>query len=350
MNENGNPPFVSIVIPAFKRITYLKRLLESISIQNYKDFEVVVSDDSNNAEVKSLCEHFQKQFSLFYFGNNSPYGTPENWNQGIEKARGTWIKIMHDDDWFSSPNSLNKFAELAKITNKDFIFSSYKNVLEKSNKEEIITPSFWRKILLKLEPHVLLAKNIIGPPSVSMYKRKDDDLRYDKRMKWLVDVDFYIRAAQLSENEGKKSNHSKSNLKTNSHQKYWFDHISDPLISVGIGEDQVTNECFRNLDVEIPEHFLLLEKNGISSLKNIIVYDAWWRLFRNLNVFDLDPILQTGFSKPIPILMVKIIEDLNRNQKSIKRSGLLSKFFMLLSYIKNFPLIKKNVDFNSSNH
>ena len=49
-------PFVSICIPAYKRISYLKRLLESIIIQTYKDYEVIITDDSDNDSVKDLLK------------------------------------------------------------------------------------------------------------------------------------------------------------------------------------------------------------------------------------------------------------------------------------------------------
>ena len=41
-------------------------------------------------------------------------------------------------------------------------------------------------------PEVLLAANRIGPPSVVIFK-KDLNVLFDSRMRWLVDIDFYIR-------------------------------------------------------------------------------------------------------------------------------------------------------------
>ena len=46
-----------------------------------------------------------------YFKNADQLGTPENWNEGLRKASGDWIKIMHDDDWFTGPESLHIFTE-----------------------------------------------------------------------------------------------------------------------------------------------------------------------------------------------------------------------------------------------
>jgi glycosyltransferase involved in cell wall biosynthesis len=49
-------PFVSFAYRHTKS-SYLKRLLESIIIQTYKDFEVVITDDSDNDSVRILKEY-----------------------------------------------------------------------------------------------------------------------------------------------------------------------------------------------------------------------------------------------------------------------------------------------------
>ena len=49
-------PFISICIPAFQRVDYL-RLLDSIEIQSFRDFETVISDDSPGHEVQELIRN-----------------------------------------------------------------------------------------------------------------------------------------------------------------------------------------------------------------------------------------------------------------------------------------------------
>ena len=62
-------PIISICIPAYKRIDYLKRLLWSIEIQKFKDFEVIISDDSNDDSVAVLLKEFNGRFEIKYFKN-----------------------------------------------------------------------------------------------------------------------------------------------------------------------------------------------------------------------------------------------------------------------------------------
>jgi len=99
-------PFISICIPTYKRIQYLKRLLNSIAIQNFKDFEVIITDDSPSGDVNDLCDRYKNKIQINYYKNPAPLGTPENWNESIRHAKGEWIKLMHDDDWFANEDSL----------------------------------------------------------------------------------------------------------------------------------------------------------------------------------------------------------------------------------------------------
>lgn len=308
--------FISICIPAYKRVEFLGRLLDSIAMQSYKDFEVIVSDDSPGNDVKELCDKYMNSFSLQYHKNDTALGTPENWNEAIRRANGRWIKLMHDDDWFSHDKSLHIFAEAARENDGKFIFSSYTNVFFPDKREEQVRPSSFRMKQLKKDPLTLLSKNIIGPPSVSLH-RNTSDVLYDKNIKWLVDIDFYNRRLQ---------------------QENLF-HIDELLVHVGMSEEQVTAMCHSNPQVEIPENFYFLQKTGTGHLKNILVYDAWWRLLRNLTIKNQQQLEQLVAGKWPEIILV-ILKDVNKVSARLIRVGVISKLMMALSYLKNKNKIK----------
>ena len=115
-------PFISICIPAYRRTEFLKRLLDSVEIQTYTNYEVVITDDSPDVSVQELVEQHAVRSKIRYYKNPKTLGTPENWNEGLRYARSEWIKIMHDDDWFSGPESLAGFAEAIRKTDYGFYF------------------------------------------------------------------------------------------------------------------------------------------------------------------------------------------------------------------------------------
>lgn len=102
---------VSICIPAYKHIDFLRRCLNSILEQRFTDYEVVITDDSPDDSLQKLVEEYSDE-RIKYFKNKKALGSPLNWNEGIKKANGEYIKILHHDDWFSSPDSLEKYVRL----------------------------------------------------------------------------------------------------------------------------------------------------------------------------------------------------------------------------------------------
>jgi glycosyltransferase involved in cell wall biosynthesis len=286
-------------------------LLDSIAVQTFRDFEVIVSDDSDNDSVKKLLISYETKFKIRYFKNEPSLGTPANWNFGISKAEGEWIKIIHDDDWFATPESLKVFVKHTSYKHK-FIFCAYANMDNKSAiGKKIYFPFFWKKRIIK-DPLTLLAHNVVGPPSVILVHRSIKEL-YDERMKWRVDMDFYVRLL----------------LKERS-----YTYIDKVLVNVGIGDTQVTNECFENPSVELPEGFLLLKKYGENRLKNIWVYDAWWRLLRNMKVTD-EQQLKKYVNEKWPEVIIQMAKHLNTIPHKLLKMGVSSKATMLISYLIN---------------
>jgi glycosyltransferase involved in cell wall biosynthesis len=315
-----SPVLISICIPAYKRTEFLKRLLDSIAVQIFRDFEVVVTDDSPDMTVKALCETYERQLQLRYFRNSQPLGSPENWNEAIRRSGGQWIKIMHDDDWFADENSLGHFATAIDSrpegNGRDlpcFIFSAYRDVfLDEGRSREIFLPPARYKAFLKNNT-VLFASNIVGPPSVVLYK-KEGDIFFDPTVKWVVDIDFYIRYLG------------------GRHPVY----IDKVLVNVGMGSQQVTRDCFRLRPVEIPENFYLLNKVGVVNLKNILVYDAWWRLMRNLEIRSPEEISGSGYTGEIPPVILSMVAWQKLIPLRILRIGGLSKAYMLLHYLTHY--------------
>lgn len=257
-------PLISICIPAYKRVEFLKRLLDSILVQQFMDFEVIVTDDSPDEQVRQLCQLYVNKFPLQHFRNEVQLGTPENWNEAIRRAEGKWIKLMHDDDWFAHPDSLAEFAAaIERHPEADFFFSAYTNVQAETKDTTTVYLSSFRLKAMYQNPVTLLSQNIVGPPSVTIH-RNNGKFFYDKTVKWVVDIDFYIRYFQQ--------------LKPV--------YIDSALVMVGLGAHQVTTDCVGQRKVEIPENFYLLKKVGVEQLKNIMVFDAWWRLIRNLEITD----------------------------------------------------------------
>lgn len=312
-------PSISICVPAYKRTDYLSRLLDSIALQTYKNFEVIITDDSPDNSIEELCKSYIGRFELNYFKNTQNLNTPENWNEAVRQSKYEWIKIIHDDDWFADKDSLLNYAEaISEQPNINFFFSAYSNVYEGTNiKKQVFLSSFW-KFLINTNIESLISRNVVGPPSVTLYRK--NNIEYDRSMKYVVDIDFYCQYCK---------------------NRSWA-YIDKQLINVGINEAQVTKYTYGVADVQLRESLLMLEKKDQSILKNIIVYDGWWRLIRNFDIKRPNDFVKIGYDKTIPSVLNNMISLQSYIPFNLLKVGLMSKIVMCFSYLRSLLFEKKS--------
>lgn len=308
MNDS---PFISICIPAYKHVDYLQRLLASIINQAYKDYEVVITDDSPDDSVEMLVEEFKLKSDIRYFKNVQPLGTPENWNEAIRKANGTWIKIMHNDDWFASDDALRVFYDnIQQNPDAVFFFSAFQNVEAETGEKEIVKLSFAEKKFFESNPYHLLKKVYVGNPSCTLI-RKDLNIWYDNRYKFIVDFDYYIRVIQQTK------------------MPVYIDKV---LLNIGFHGEQVTGYTKYNPAVQLPENITFLNEQKKDMLKNIVVFDYYWRLIRNMKI-DSTEKLFSFLGNIHPNNKILFIVNFQKNiPYSLLKVGAISKACMSISF------------------
>jgi glycosyltransferase involved in cell wall biosynthesis len=302
-------PFLSICIPARNRSSIMRRLLDSIAVQTYTDFEVVVTDNSDDSQIADLVADYPS-LNIRYSLNEPRTEMGENWNRCMEQATGRWIKLIHDDDWFTTPESLGAFARTAAHTRSGFIFSTYYNVDEQTHARTPVVISGFRKWLLKRSPFSLLAGNVIGPPSVTMI-RKELLFPFRNHMKWIVDIDWYLKLLARGAS---------------------FEVIQEPLICIGIHPEQATKSYFRNPVVEIPECLDLLSA-WPRFYRNLFAYDYCWRLLRNLNIRSETTFESYAAGKPVPDVIRAMIRVRSACAPAVLQNKITSKGLMFFHWL-----------------
>lgn len=146
------------------------------------------------------------------------------------------IKILHHDDWFANEESLKKLVEvLYNNPNVDFAYCQSVDI-DKNNNHRY--HDFGNETnLIKNDIYILIANNFIGAPSTTIYRK--NSLLFDENLKWLVDIDFYIRILQNNPN---------------------FIYIPEICINIGISDTQVTNSCLGNQKIEMFENLYVYKK------------------------------------------------------------------------------------------
>jgi glycosyltransferase involved in cell wall biosynthesis len=94
-----NNPFISIIVPVYKREDTLYEALESAINQKNIDFEyeIIVLNDNPDGTYKNL-DNYKKYKNIFFYRNKKNLGLYNNLNLGVTLSHGKYISFLHDDD------------------------------------------------------------------------------------------------------------------------------------------------------------------------------------------------------------------------------------------------------------
>lgn len=88
--------FFSVIIPTFNRPEKLKRAINSVLAQTFKDFEIIVVNDGGK-DVSDIIKSFSSPI-IRYFSHNKNFGIAKARNTGIANSNGNYIALLDDDD------------------------------------------------------------------------------------------------------------------------------------------------------------------------------------------------------------------------------------------------------------
>ena len=116
--NNIKNPYISYIIPVYKRADLLKETLDSVLGQIEVSFawDIVVVD--NEAGGENDTERLIRKIDnprILYYRNRENIGVDGNYNRCIELARGEWVAMLHGDDLIMNDH-LSEMARLIKET------------------------------------------------------------------------------------------------------------------------------------------------------------------------------------------------------------------------------------------
>ena len=98
----GNPPLVSVVIPAYNHEKFVEKTIRSVLAQTYPNIELLVLDDGSKDHtfsiLQSLRSECEKRFARFWLETQPNQGTCITLNRLLSQAKGEYITILASDD------------------------------------------------------------------------------------------------------------------------------------------------------------------------------------------------------------------------------------------------------------
>jgi glycosyltransferase involved in cell wall biosynthesis len=101
------PPRVSLALPVYNGEKFIAEALRSILVQDYADFELIITDNASTDRTETICRKFAAADGrIRYFRNERNFGAGPNYNKGFYLASGDYFKWCACDDGIS-PNFLS---------------------------------------------------------------------------------------------------------------------------------------------------------------------------------------------------------------------------------------------------
>lgn len=183
-------PFFSIVIPTYNRPEDLKIAIIGLLGQKFKDYEIVISDNSTDDQSEKVCQSFDDT-RIKYSRNKENIGFARNLYKVIKSAQGQYVFIHGDDDFLLNKQILTNLHKLLMKSDYGFVrvkilyhhnykfifdmnpkFSDAQNVLAK-NSTNRATIDFIYKANIALISGLIFKNSKINIPEIE--KSKDSD-------------------------------------------------------------------------------------------------------------------------------------------------------------------------------
>lgn len=187
----ASDPFISICIPAYemdgKGGEFLLQSFEQLLQQSFGGFEIVVSDQSRDDGVRTICKAYADRLDIRHVDfRNGPRQVSSNANNAMIHARGKVLKLLFQDDYLCQKSALQQHADAFRVPRVTWLLCGSMVAREGNAPGDSMMP--------RLNPNLHLGTNTVSSPSV-LSLRAEAGMQFDENLSWLMDVEFYKRCA-----------------------------------------------------------------------------------------------------------------------------------------------------------
>lgn len=258
-------PKISVCIPTYNYARYIAQAIESVLNQRLTDFELIVLDDCSKDDTEEAVSRFLCDERVSFEKNERNLGLVGNWNKCLSAARGEYIKFVFADDMLASPEALGLMAGVLDSDPSVTLVASARHLIDSESRvigvASHFPPGFVAEGTDVINRCLKQYMNLIGEPSVVMFRRADCPMGFDKRYHQLIDMKMWFELLE----------------------KGRFAFIAQPLACFRIHPGQTTNENAAQLK-NIDDRYLLLSEYSNKPYSRINSIRRFYLAFDTLNL------------------------------------------------------------------
>ena len=171
---------ISVILPVYNVEKYLKRCLESILVQSWNDYEIILVDDGSTDSSAQICDLYAEKYEMIRVIHKENKGLSDTRNRGIEEASGEYVYFPDSDDWLE-PNTFSELSDVIEELTYDII--SFNREFVTSEEDKLISAKSriqklsGKQALLEM----LKQSDVTGFANDKIYRKKlflDNDIEF----------------------------------------------------------------------------------------------------------------------------------------------------------------------------
>ncbi|MBN8886367.1 MAG: glycosyltransferase family 2 protein [Rudaea sp.] len=195
------PPLVSVCIPVYLGAAHLRATIDSVFAQTFADFELVVIDDDSPDGTQAIAESYADP-RIRYLRNARNLGAQGNWNRCLDEARGTYFKLLPQDDLLAADCLARQVAVLERDRDRSlaFVFGT-RDFIDAAERRVLRRAAFGgrdRRIAAAdlIASCIRKGTNLVGEPGNVLMRRELAARigKFDGRYGYMIDLDYWFRA------------------------------------------------------------------------------------------------------------------------------------------------------------
>lgn len=185
-------PLVSVIIPTRNRQELLKRSLQSIYDQTYKNIEIIVVDDQSVDGTPDFLRAESKSRGIRFIRNEFPNGAGKARNIGIKEALGDIIAFQDDDDEWLPEKLEHQVAAFKRDPDVGLVYTGVELMKVDYGISYYSTPEIKGYIYKEL----LIENKIGGTITVAIRSEIVKELLFDETLPAREEYDLWLRVAK----------------------------------------------------------------------------------------------------------------------------------------------------------
>jgi len=183
VNEEKTNPSVSVIIPVYNGVNYLREAIGSALNQTYKNIEIIVVNDGSTDETEEIAKSYGEKIRYFSKENG---GVSSALNLGLREMKGEYFSWLSHDDVYCPEKIEEQIRCFASLGEKNVIlYSDYKIINENSKIIDTVVRD--HKLLEEKMEYSVLRGNINGITLLIPKKAFDDYGSFDEKLKCTQD-------------------------------------------------------------------------------------------------------------------------------------------------------------------